>query len=99
MRKFVEQERKTKRKSKTGVPGVEKLHPAHCIEIQEKEKLRRKRDAGTEGWRREKERARQGGRRVRKDKGGEVEGWRTGRQRARAARFWSRRDAENSVPI
>lgn len=30
------------------------MHPAHCIEIQEKEKLRRKRAAGTEGWRREK---------------------------------------------
>lgn len=45
--------------------NVEKLHPAHCIEIQEKERLRQKRDDGAEGWRR-KERSRMAGRRVAK---------------------------------
>lgn len=50
--------------------NVEKLHPAHCIEIQEKERLRQKRDDGAEGSRRkESEVGWQGG------------GWRRGRAR------------------
>lgn len=43
-----EGKRDTEEKSKTG-GNVEKLHPAHCIEIQEKERLRQKRDEGAEG--------------------------------------------------
>jgi len=65
-----------KKRDRERVDGcnVEKLHPAHCIKIQEKERLRQKRDEGAEGQRR-KESGWMVERRVCKNDGG---GWRRG---------------------
>lgn len=72
------------RERKRGV--VEKLHPAHCIERRGGRSRRRSRRMRR---REEKRRRKQMWRRRVVERG-----WRT-----RAASFWSRRDAENSVPI
>lgn len=66
-----EEREKERQRERVDGRNVEKLHPAHCIEIQEKEeRLRQKRDDGAEGWRRKESGVgRQGG------------GWRRGRAR------------------
>lgn len=79
---------------------VEKLHPAHCIEIQEKERSYERE------WRRSRRveetrvvrRERQGGGRGRTTRERVMAKGVTAGARG-AAHFWSRRDAENSVPI
>lgn len=56
-RKKRESGEKERRRERVDGRNVEKLHPAHCIEIQGKERLRQKRDGGAEGWRRKEERS------------------------------------------